>query len=107
MRGLMFPKPRPSALEKADRRAALEAQDEKESKLVRERSNGQCEVLELGVIRCQRRAFHLHHRMGGHGVRGRGASALAVNKLHVCDQCHREIHAHILVPDGDTFRRLR
>ena len=34
------------------------------------------------------------------GVRGRGTSALAINKVHVCVDCHRKIHAHVLVHQG-------
>ena len=115
---LAHPKGRPAALDKADRRRRLQAHDERESEAVRKRSNGQCEVVvrvnvsnegQTGHLemRCQRRAVHVHHRLGGIGVRGRGASALAHNKINCCEKCHSEIHTHILVPDGDTFRRRR
>ena len=40
------------------------------------------------------------HIVGGYGARGRGRSALAPWKVHVCDRCHMEIHAHILAIDG-------
>ena len=114
MAGLRFPKPRPAALERQDRRKALKAADEAENKKVRARSGGRCEVMEevragasYGRFRCERRAAHIHHRLSGIGVRGRGASALAANKLHLCQRCHSDIHAHILVPDGEYFRRVK
>lgn len=111
---LAFPKPRPAALETADRRKARKSVDEKESAKVKVRSGGLCEVFVLDASvrwsgwshRCTRTASHVHHMMGGNGVRGRGASARAENKLHVCDRCHRAIHAHVLVPDGKHWRRV-
>ncbi len=118
MAGLAFPKPRPRALEKADRRKAIEARDEAENKKVRLRSAGRCELFELtypdvrvtlkAPWRCHRRAIHVHHLLGGIGVRGRGESALAKHKLHLCDKCHSDIHAHILVRQrGNVFERLK
>lgn len=113
------PKPRPVALDRADRRKALKAADEAENKKVRERSGGLCEITFVvpeehvthGRITfspcCQHRAVHVHHCLSGIGVRGRGASANAENKLHVCAECHRDIHARLLVPDGPHFRLVR
>lgn len=110
-----FPKPRPAALERQDRRKALKKADVSENDKVRARSGGRCEmvvdsgaILGVGVLsHCRRRAIHIHHRLSGIGVRGRGKSALAENKFHLCQTCHSEIHAHILVPDGDYFRRVK
>ena len=108
------PKPRPSALARADRRKARAAIDKSESAKVKSRSGGRCEVRELvrvglstGIFRCDRKALHVHHRLGGIGVRGRGKSALSEWKLAVCRICHSEIHSHILVPDGNTFTRVK
>lgn len=104
--GLMFPKGKPAKLEKADRLKARVSVDAAESRKVKARSGGQCEVVnEFG--RCVRRAVHVHHRLSGIGVRGRGASAKADNKLHLCDRCHGDIHAHVLIPDGPYFRRVQ
>ena len=106
---LAHPKPRPRKLEKADRRKARVSVDDRESAKVKARSGGQCEVrcVDGRPYRCPRRAIHVHHRLGGIGVRGHGDSAKAENKLHVCDRCHRDMHAHVLVPDGKQFRRMR
>lgn len=113
---LPFSKGRPVALERQDRRTARKSADDAENTKVKARSGGRCEVyvkkfpdFREGLLvwwRCPRRAVHVHHLMGGIGVRGRGASAKASNKLHLCETCHREIHAHVLVPDGPHFRRL-
>ena len=106
-----FPKGRPASLLREDRRKARASKDEQESKKVKVRSMGICERVETlsGGIRafCMRRAVHVHHLLGGNGVRGRGKSALAINKLHLCAKCHSEIHAHVLVPDGTTWRRIK
>ena len=101
-----FPKPRPAALERDDRRKARAVRDEAENKKVRARSAGRCEMND-GWGRCRRRAIHVHHKLGGFGVRGRGASALASNKLNLCPACHSDIHNHVLVPDGNTFTRVK
>ena len=67
-----------------------------------------CENLGLWRFRCARRAVHVHHLMGGIGVRGIGDSALAVNKVHACASCHKAIHAHVLLPLGGVrFQRVR
>lgn len=108
------PKGRPAALEREDRRKARESRDRAENATVKRRSEGQCEVWQwertrLGVIafRCEKRALHIHHLLGGIGVRAIGKSALAENKLHVCMDCHRAIHAHVLVRDGQYWRRIQ
>ena len=105
MASLQFPKPRPAKLDKADRKSARDAKDKAENAKVKARSGGRCEVVDHG--RCRRRAVHIHHVLGGFGVRGRGASAIAQNKLHLCVECHSDIHAHVLIKDGERWRRLK
>jgi hypothetical protein len=108
----------PAKLEKAKRTARRVATDDEESDKVKARSKGQCEVIEalrndwapksFTMKRCPKRALHVHHLLGGIGVRGRGKSALAENKLHLCPDCHSDIHAHVLVKfseDGKEWRR--
>ena len=107
---LAFPKGRPRALDKAVRRKALEAFDTRESAKVKVRSGGLCEVQEesrKAWVRCGRHAMHVHHLLGGLGVRGVGESALSSNKVHVCAVCHRLIHNHILRSLGGVrFERV-
>jgi hypothetical protein len=108
----------PAKVVKAKRVTARAALDEQESDKVKVRSKGQCEVIEaipnawskksFTLKRCPKRALHVHHLLGGIGVRGRGKSALAENKLHLCVDCHSDIHAHVLVKfseDGREWRR--
>ncbi len=97
-------KPRPHALVKADRKAALKAKDEAENAKVRKRSRGQCEV--VGVygsaipdLRCQAKAMpQSHHLIYGSGRRNVGKSILAECRQAVCKRCSDLIHQHILVP---------
>lgn len=110
---------RPAALARQDRRKALEAQDDKDSDTVKVRSGGQCEVFVLITPpaygrKCQRRAVHVHHMLGGNGVRARGESAKAIRKQHVCAACHTAIGNHTLVRIGgfdphytDAYRRVK
>ena len=60
--------------------------DRTQSTVVRTRSGGICEACG------EARAVHVHHKLNGHGVRGRGESALAVNKLALCAECHNKAH---------------
>lgn len=120
-----FPKSQPGKRMRT-RKQIQQAADRKGSAACRARSGGRCEVFVLSTDwkddvlyflahgrhpgpagRCQQRAGHVHHQMSGIGVRGRGQSALAAHKLHVCATCHHDIHAKRLVPDGDSFRRRR
>ena len=105
---LPLPKVNRHVQTKAMRDALRKRIDESESRKVRKRSEGRCELL-IGIsnTRCPWMASHVHHKMMGRGVRGRGASALAENKLHVCEPCHRAIHAKKLVEcaDGTWVRR--
>ena len=97
----------PKAIEKAERVKARQSADEKGSAEAKARGGGRCEMV-IGGTRCTRRALHIHHLLGGFGVRGRGASALAKNKLHLCERDHRDIHAHVLVQTGSgTWKRLK
>lgn len=105
--GLAFPKGRPSKLEKADRKSARVSIDEQESRKVRKRSTGRCEVVvqvnRKVAWRCKRRAVHVHHMLGGIGVRGRGESAKAIRKQHTCQECHSDITGHVLQRIGDVL----
>lgn len=90
-----------------DAKAAWQKVDERESRKVRKRSGGRCEVTVNGS-RCTRRAFQVHHHMGGIGVRGRGESALAKNKTHACSQCHPKITGKTLQHSrGNHYRAVR
>jgi hypothetical protein len=88
------------------RQEEQKALDEAESEKVRQRSGGQCEVVEtealivddtivLSLTRCPRKAYHVMHLIGGRGKRGIGISALAEHKLHGCPECHRDIDGDI------------
>lgn len=102
-----FPKP-DAAADRAARRRARAKADRAGSREVRARSGGRCEVFiwrGLRGMRCYRRAVHVHHLLSGNGVRGRGDSAKAEHKLHVCVQCHLDIHARRLVRDLAGWRR--
>lgn len=112
MTELAFPKPRPRALLKEDRRKVKETIEQRENKKVKARSKGQCEVVEVfhlrvlkddtvvaentATHRCLRQAREIHHLLGGTGRRGVRESALAQNKLHVCSADHELITRHIL-----------
>lgn len=86
-------------------KAEWQAIDARESRKVRKRSGGRCEVTAHGV-RCRRRAFEVHHHLGGFGVRGRGNSALASHKSHTCSGCHRQITGKTLVHiSGNRYRQ--
>lgn len=109
---------RPAKLEKQTRTAKRQEIDDKESAKVKVRSEGRCEIwTEVNrkvAWRCKRRALHVHHMLGGIGVRGRGESAKAIRKQHVCPDCHSDIGAHVLVRQGaemphfrDRYRRVK
>lgn len=74
--------------------------DVTQNEVVRLRSGGRCEVLTLILEqsgdfvdreRCYHPATEIHHLIGGWKRRGRGSSALAEHKQHVCRSCHRAI----------------
>ena len=87
---LAFPKPVPQMIERQARRACQKAREHRENVVVRKRSGGRCEVV-LGGMRCRKAGREVHHLLGGHGRRGRGASALATHKVHTCVEHHRLI----------------
>ena len=92
-----FAYPKPTRARK-QRKAERERRDKAESVKVRHRSRGRCEMSltdgRLAGPRCPRRATEVHHLLGGVGRRGRGESALAANKVHLCDRCHAACTAH-------------
>lgn len=99
-----FPKPRPAAFDKLDRKAKREALDERESKRVKLRSGGRCEAV-IDTLRCNRRASQMHHMIGGWGKRARGPSVLAEHKQHVCTLCHHQITNHLITRIGSAVKR--
>lgn len=101
------PKKRPALLDKRDDAAELRQEDKKQRAVCRMRSGGQCEVRTVYYMdgrptklmgRCVRRVSHNHHLLSGIGRRNKGRSLLAAHRLDVCDECHRDIHGHVLVP---------
>ena len=105
---LPFAKPRPKALDKADKAKALAAKDKAESAKAKKRAGGLCEVYFaepygknltrwVGMY-CTRKDTQTHHLIGGIGRRNKGRSLLADYKLRVCAECHRLITANILQP---------
>ena len=116
------PKPAPGTAqrEKRQRRARLTAQDRAENAKVKARSGGRCEMLFAPDGRhhddpqCNFRAAHIHHLIGGIGRRGRAESSKAIRKVHLCMECHADIHAHVLVRVGgpvphytDSYKLVR
>ena len=106
------------------RKAIRSSKDRSESRLVRLRSEGRCEVLfepdgrHHDDPRCNFMASQVHHMIGGRGRRGIGISALKEHKQHVCDDCHRDITGDVggkkLIRQGgavpmwtDHYRRVR
>ena len=87
-------------------KAAWQTIDDRESWKVRKRSGGQCEV-RIGNSRCWKRAFEVHHHMGGFGIRGRGESAKATNKSHCCSACHGLITSRRLQHVKGNHYRVR
>ena len=83
-----FPKLFPQVFERQARRACQQARERRENTTVTTRSGGRCEVV-LDGKRCRKAGREVHHLLGGHGQRGRGASALATHKVHTCVAHHR------------------
>ena len=99
--GFALPKGKPAKVEKAERTRKRLASDDEESDKVKERSGGRCEITWFGkkarrVKRCEKRAFHVHHMIGGWGKRARGISILAEHKQHACEDCHGLITGHVM-----------
>jgi hypothetical protein len=83
-------------------RARLQAKVERvENEKVVARSGGRCEVWYADEFdgRCIYVATQIHHMLGCWRMRGKGQSALAKHKQHVCAECHRAI-------TGDVNRKL-
>ena len=83
---LAHPKGEPGHVARDKRRDLQRLIDERESAKVRRRSEGRCELPD-----CGKRATEVHHFLGGYGRRGVGESALAKNKAHLCQSCHRAV----------------
>lgn len=97
-------KGKPIRVQIDEAKAEWKKADERGSREVRKRSGWRCEVTIVGV-RCRRRAYEVHHHMGGYGVRGRGESALAINKTHMCSMCHPRMKNHTLIHiSGNRYR---
>jgi len=98
------------------RARAWKRRDAQESDKVRVRSGGRCEMpihvkdlkppirehvrhevllacLDNTVARCTERATEVHHLIGGIGRRGRGDSALAKHKVHLCKAHHDDVES--------------
>jgi hypothetical protein len=94
---------RPRDAAKQTRKQLWQKLDRAESEKVKARSGGRCEVR---GPHCGSTAVHVHHKLSGRGVRGKGKSALAENKVHVCAWCHFDIHIRRLVEIDGTWRRV-
>src|SRR3990167_3461228 len=84
------PIPQPKAAKPANWKAA----DRQGSAEVKRRSGGRCEVVEVvgaRLVACPNRATEVHHLIGGWKIRGRGISASALRKQHVCISHHKAI----------------
>lgn len=102
--GFAFPKSEPRPVAKQRSAALLLRIDLAGSAAVRRRSGSVCEL-----PGCRRRADHVHHLLSGY-QRGRGKSALASHKLHICADDHRAIHDHrirLTWDAADPFETLR
>ena len=97
------PKPRPTALDRADRRKRYAALDRRESAKVRARSGGRCEVVEEVPGRCSWSASEIHHMIGGRCRSRIAASAKAEHKQHLCRDHHLGITGEV---GGKRFARL-
>jgi hypothetical protein len=90
------------ALDREDKRHALLAADERESKKARKRANGRCEIVVIGEGRCSRRDSQTHHMLSGRGRRLTEHGIRAEHKQRACDRCHQEITRHLLQRVGDV-----
>ena len=82
------PKHPPASLGRKAEKTKRETADETGSREAKQRANGRCEIVIVGVGRCQKRDVHTHHLIGGWKQRGRGKSALAVHKQRACVEHH-------------------
>jgi hypothetical protein len=106
----IFPQPKnPVTASEAQRQRARawKRRDAQESEKVRVRSGGRCEMPTHArdtVARCTERATEVHHLIGGIGRRGRGDSALAKHKVHLCKAHHDAVESGILTKGGVILR---
>ena len=91
----MFPKGPTGKELKSEKQRELARGEDRENVKVKERSGGRCEHVYGVGLRCPAPAVHIHHILKGLGVRGRGPSALAENKLHLCFIHHIREHGHV------------
>lgn len=91
---LDLPKPEPRAETKRRKRLEKGRREREQRALVLTRSQGQCEVCELGV-RCGFPAREVHHLIGGHGRRGIGVSGEASHMVALCREHHADAHQHL------------
>ena len=82
----VLPKGRAKA-EREERKRQEVLRDLHQSKRVRKRARRRCELCGHPI---PAGTGQVHHKLRG-GLRGRGDSALARNKLHVCGKCHRTL----------------
>ena len=87
--------------ERKAKKIVLESKDRLENRKVKKRSGGRCEAV-LDGVRCQERSAHVHHLLGGIGVRARGDSALATHKVDLCVNCHFLVHRHAILVTWTT-----
>jgi hypothetical protein len=118
--GFPFPKSRPVALERTEKRRTIASKDDAENAKARKRAKGQCEVRTVlnsvgrksQAVRCEAKDTQTHHLKGGIGRRNVGDSILAEHKLRVCEKCHTAITGNVLQPttakhDAHTVRYWR
>lgn len=104
---LKFSKGKPHILTKREKKAAVTAEDTKQRERCHARSGWRCEVWEViprpessAIVtkHCKGKVVNNHHLIGGHGRRNVGKSILAEHRIDVCQKCHQDIEAEILVP---------
>lgn len=100
------PKPRPSLLERADRRKQLKAAAEKMRKDVRARGGNQCQSCHIPVFV---HAANPLHRAQVHHIqfRSQGGPNVMKNLITVCAECHAKIHAHEIEVRGTHAKDVR
>ncbi len=100
---LMFPKSRPLALDRADKKRAQQTKDQAESEKARQRANGRCEIVIIGEGRCRRKDMQTHHMLAGHGRRLTPEGMKAERKQRACLEHHDQVQQRILVRVGDVM----
>ena len=100
------PKPRPSILERADRRKKLKAASEKMRKDVRGRDCQQCQSCHVTVFVHANNPLQqaqVHHIQ----FRSHGGKNEMKNLITVCAECHAKIHAHEIEVKGKNANDVR